>query len=80
MMIMEQLVEWGLAGETEVLGENLPQYHFVHHKSHMIEPGPLRWESSQLLQVLQYAKLDNGACTLGVYCLYLCAWFTRFES
>jgi hypothetical protein len=35
MMIMEQLVEWGLAGETEVLGENLPQGHFVHHKSHM---------------------------------------------
>jgi hypothetical protein len=27
MMIMEQLVEWGLAGETEVLGENLPQCH-----------------------------------------------------
>jgi hypothetical protein len=33
-MMMENLVERRLAGETEVLGENLPQRHFVHHKSH----------------------------------------------
>jgi hypothetical protein len=31
-VIVEQLVEWKLAGETEVLGENLPQRYFVDHK------------------------------------------------
>jgi hypothetical protein len=32
MVIVEKLVEWKVAGQTEVLGENLPQRHFVHHK------------------------------------------------
>jgi hypothetical protein len=35
MMIVEQSVDCELAGETEVLGENLFQFHVVHHKSHM---------------------------------------------
>jgi hypothetical protein len=35
MMSVEQTVEWELAEETEVLGENLPQCHFVHQKSRM---------------------------------------------
>jgi hypothetical protein len=34
-MDMEQLVGQKLAAETEILGENPPQCHFVHHKSHM---------------------------------------------
>jgi hypothetical protein len=38
-MMMENLVKWRSAGETEVLGENLPQRHFVHHKSHLPDPG-----------------------------------------
>jgi hypothetical protein len=50
MVIVEKLVEWRLAGETEVFGENLPQSHFVRHQSHMTRPGfelgPPRWEAS----------------------------------
>jgi hypothetical protein len=42
---MENLVEW-MVGKTEVLGENLPRRHFVHHKSHLTRPGPPRWEAS----------------------------------
>jgi hypothetical protein len=61
VIMMEELVEW-LAGETEVLGENLPQYHFVHHKPHMLpgrEPGPPRWEARDLPRELRYGLDEN---------------------
>jgi hypothetical protein len=35
MMNVEQSVECELAGQTQVLGEDLPLCHIVHHKSHM---------------------------------------------
>jgi hypothetical protein len=49
-MIVEELVECELVGETEGLGENLSQGYFVHHKSYMtrprLEPGQPRLEAS----------------------------------
>jgi hypothetical protein len=39
VMNVEQLVEWELTGETEVIGENLSQCHFLHHKSHIAGQG-----------------------------------------
>jgi hypothetical protein len=57
VVIVEQLVEWRLAGETEVIGENLPQRHSAHHKSHMTRPGfepgpPELWRGLDLIVVI----------------------------
>jgi hypothetical protein len=45
-MDMEQVLKWELAGE------NLPQYHYIHRKSHTAghgtESGLLRWEAGDL--------------------------------
>jgi hypothetical protein len=38
-MIAESMMECRLAGETEVLGENLPSATFVHHKISRAHPG-----------------------------------------
>jgi hypothetical protein len=62
-MMMENLVEGRLEGETEVLGENLPHSHFVHHKSYLtrpgFEPGPPRWEASPFLAYSSTLKMET---------------------
>jgi hypothetical protein len=43
------IVGMNLAGETEVLGGNLPRRHFVHkipHDDPVSNPGQQRWEAS----------------------------------
>jgi hypothetical protein len=50
-MIMEKQMECRLAGETEVLGENLPQRHFVHFFLNLPNPSSrtMALRSTQLL-------------------------------
>jgi hypothetical protein len=72
IMMMEKLVEW-LAGETELLGENLPQCHFVHHKPHMVpgrEPRPAA-VGSQRLTAWATARPLLCLCYQGYDFLYL---------
>jgi hypothetical protein len=48
-MIVESMMECRLAGETEVVGENLPQRHFCPSQNPTyptgFEPAPPRWEA-----------------------------------
>jgi hypothetical protein len=60
--MMDKLVELLLAGETKVLGENLPQCRFVHHKTHMLpgrEPGQPRWKPAT--NRLSYGTASSGS-------------------
>jgi hypothetical protein len=39
VMMMENSGGMKIGRGTQVLWENLPQHHFVHHKSYLLDPG-----------------------------------------
>jgi hypothetical protein len=60
IMMMEKLVEC-LAGEAEVLWENVPQCRFVHHKSHMLlDANPGRRGGKPASNRLSYGTANPG--------------------
>jgi hypothetical protein len=70
-MIVEKQLECRLAGETEVLGENLPQRHSLLSitNSHMtrpgFEPGPPRWEEAITLTITRTDTTDEQTPEVG---------------
>jgi hypothetical protein len=78
-MIVESMMECRLAGETEVLGENLcPSATFVHHKIPRAHPGlnPGRRRGK-----LATNRLNYGAASLCPFLmLQLENWWTEFDE
>jgi hypothetical protein len=68
IMMVENLVEWRTAGETEVLGENLPQRQFVHHKSHLPDPG---WNPGLRGGKPATNRLSYGAANIKFTCRFI---------
>jgi hypothetical protein len=54
MVIVEKFVEWRLAGETEVLGENLPKDTDIHTSSGI-------WTHDPMILVFERAKTVHAS-------------------
>jgi hypothetical protein len=71
MMSVVQLVEWELEGETEVLAENLPQCHCVHHKSHTT------WARTRTTELGRRLKFPLGRTDRQSDCVELKSFSTK---
>jgi hypothetical protein len=71
---LEQLVEWKLAGETEVLGENLPQRHFW-YTWHSLVASTLTWWNWRISSLIKWSSSTTGnsvsRLALFLYFIYL---------
>jgi hypothetical protein len=80
MVIVEQSVEWELPRETEVLGESLPQCHFVRNKSHMtcaVAVGSRRitaWAMARLYVEQLLSQCSEPFTFLRIYLCLRIAW------
>jgi hypothetical protein len=62
IMMTEKSAEWWLAGETEVLGENLPKCRLVYHKSRMIGHTRTRVAAGQIQKSDKYLYTKFQGC------------------
>jgi hypothetical protein len=72
---VEQLVEWELAGEIEVLKETPCQCNFVHYNSHVIWPEielGQSWWGSLLLQPTWLQDVTTQKTTMWCYISVIC--------
>jgi hypothetical protein len=58
-MMVKNLVELRLVGEAKVFGENLPQRHFVQHKSHLSRPATSRLSYGAAKSLLNWTQLTE---------------------
>jgi hypothetical protein len=83
LMNVENLVEWKLAGETEVLWGNLPQCQFCSPQI----PHDLNWVTQRKCVIGKHAQQVRAMCSIGTVILssYIvmysgCAWLITMGS
>jgi hypothetical protein len=66
LLLIPRIYEYGeprwndiVRGQPKNSERNLSQFHFVHHKSLLHWPGPLRWEAGRLSHGTAFTSIEN---------------------